>query len=206
MNRNPATLLIFLAAFTLAFFAATGRGVQPGPGTPAASGQGPAAALLSLLSGQPQGEKRLVPAEIEGVAFPPVVASPVVIVVTADRSRYLSIGIGPLEAAAIQRGLENISLPRPMTHDLLAKVIGSLGGRLEAVTISRFADNIFFAELQIDAGQEENLVIDARSSDAMALAIRLQAPLFIAESVLEAAGEKLPDDSPGEPVGPAEII
>ena len=110
----------------------------------------------------------------------------VVILKQADRDRYLPIWIGPWEASAIAMRLQGLTPERPLTHDLFATVLGALGARVDRVLISSLADETFHARLvvvQPDARHE----IDARPSDAIALAVRLGAPIYAAEEVLDRA-------------------
>jgi hypothetical protein len=110
----------------------------------------------------------------------------VVILKQADRDRYLPIWIGPWEASAIAMRLQGLAPERPLTHDLFATVLADLGARVDRVLISSLADETFHARLvlvQPDARHE----IDARPSDAIALAVRLGAPIYAAEEVLDRA-------------------
>ena len=102
-----------------------------------------------------------------------------------DGDRRLPIVIGLFEAAAIERRLKNITPPRPQTHDLLAGVIESLGGRLVRIIINDLRDDTFFAQLLVE--QDGRTVrIDSRPSDAIALGIANDIPIFVAEHVLDA--------------------
>ncbi len=114
--------------------------------------------------------------------------------------RFLPIFIGPAEAKAILIKLKGESVPRPLTHDLLQKVLVTLGATVDSIIISDLKSDIFYAKiiLNIDGGQEE---IDARPSDALALAIRMETPIFAEDSVLEKAGIPLDQDKEtGEPI------
>jgi bifunctional DNase/RNase len=113
--------------------------------------------------------------------------SPVVLLREKDGERVLHIWIGPAEASAIAMELQGVRAQRPMTHDLLKQVIVGLGGDLRRVSITRVQDNTYFAELLIR--REEQLVqVDARPSDSIALALRLHAPIFTTEDLLERSG------------------
>lgn len=100
----------------------------------------------------------------------------------------LPISVGPFEASCIGAGLEHRRRRRPMTHDLLANVIDVLGGKLESVSITRAEGATFFATLDIRLGTGETHHIDARPSDAIALAVRTQVPILATEKLLEQAG------------------
>lgn len=101
--------------------------------------------------------------------------------------RVLPIYIGPEEAKAIAMALEGVVPPRPLTHDLLRDVILAFGGELRAVTVTELRDRTFYAELDLVVG-ERPVTVSARPSDAIALAVRVDAPLFASEEVLSDAG------------------
>lgn len=105
-----------------------------------------------------------------------------------DGERRLPIVIGLFEAAAIERRLKNIEIPRPQTHDLLANVIEEMGGEFRRIIINDLRDDTFFAQLVIEQNGEE-LHIDSRPSDAIALGIANDIPIFVAEHVLDATGQ-----------------
>ncbi|MGE5617782.1 MAG: bifunctional nuclease family protein [Sphingomonadaceae bacterium] len=111
--------------------------------------------------------------------------------------RYLPIWIGHFEADAIAIPLQNVQVSRPLTHDLLRSVISALGARVLSVVINDLADDTFFAKLVLDA-DGRHLEIDSRPSDAIALAVRLGVPIYVAESVLDQAGMKLDTEEEGE--------
>ena len=115
---------------------------------------------------------------------------------TADQ-RTLPIFIGAPEAQAIAIRLEGITVPRPLTHDLMRNLLEPLEAHLKRVEISELTDNTFFARLILDRKDKE-LVIDARPSDAIALALRCEAPIFVAPAVMAAAGITLEDPSQEE--------
>ena len=105
--------------------------------------------------------------------------------------RIFPIVIGFFEAMAIDRKLKDVDIPRPMTHDLLASTIHELGGRLEKVVVNALTEGTFYARLVVQKNGDR-VEIDARPSDAIALSVRAQAPIFVEESVLDevnAAGE-----------------
>lgn len=100
-------------------------------------------------------------------------------------SRQFPIVIGIFEAMAIDRKVRDRGTQRPMTHDLLASIVRSLGGSLERVVVSDLRDNTFFASLRFRSAAGAEAVVDARPSDAIALAVHLGAPIFVEERVLE---------------------
>jgi len=124
----------------------------------------------------------------------------VVILKEKTAERYLPIWIGPAEADAIAIKLQGVTVPRPLTHDLLHSVIGMLGATINSIIISELKSDTFYAKILLleDGGQTE---IDCRPSDAMALAVRADVPIFADEEVLEKAGILL-DKETGKPIIP----
>jgi uncharacterized protein len=126
----------------------------------------------------------MVKMEIKGLLMDPVSNMPVVILRDVDDGVFLPIWVGIFEANAIAIQMEKIATPRPMTHDLLKNVLTELETRVERVVISELKDNTFFARIHLTRGQEK-WNIDSRPSDAIALALRSQAEIFVEEDVLE---------------------
>jgi len=116
--------------------------------------------------------------------------------------RYLPIWIGPAEADAIAVKLQGVTVPRPLTHDLLRSVIDALGARVNFITVTDLKNDTFYAKvtLDVDGGQME---VDSRPSDALALAVRVEAPIYVDETVLDKAGILL-DKETGKPLGEVE--
>lgn len=100
--------------------------------------------------------------------------------------RYLPIFIGPCEAEAIAVKLQGMSVERPLTHDLLKSVIGELGGQVQHIIVNDLRNDTFYAQIVVEQGNETRY-IDSRPSDAIALSVRLDVPIFVAESVMERA-------------------
>ncbi len=123
---------------------------------------------------------------IKGLMVDPITNMPIIILRDADGQRVLPIWVGIFEANAIALQMENISTPRPMTHDLLRNVIEDLAGRITKIVVSDLRDNTFYALIYVDTGSD-SVAIDARPSDAIALALRAQAPIFVEESVIDNA-------------------
>lgn len=114
----------------------------------------------------------------------------VVLMLRDRRGRRLPIHIGPFESMAIQNALEKVAPERPLTHDLLRNVLDKLGGTLERVVIDDLWQGTFYAKLHLTREKAPPLELDCRPSDAIALALRFRAPVFVAEHVLlEAAQE-----------------
>src|SRR3990170_4193081 len=128
----------------------------------------------------------LVEMQIKGLMLDPVTNVPIVILRDAEGGRVLPIWVGPSEANAIALQIENVALPRPMTHDLLRDLLVGLGASLTRVVISDLRGSTFYAYLELVANGEAVLV-DARPSDAVGLALRTRTPIFVRTSVLEQA-------------------
>ncbi|HTR02980.1 MAG TPA: bifunctional nuclease family protein [Thermoanaerobaculia bacterium] len=109
---------------------------------------------------------------------------PVVILRDTEKGHFLPIWVGLFEANAIALEMEKVSTPRPMTHDLLKNVLAELDARVEKVVINDLRENTFFARIHL-ARKDSTLSIDSRPSDAIALALRSQAGIFVEEVVLE---------------------
>jgi len=101
-------------------------------------------------------------------------------------NRYLPIWIGPCEADSITVELQDMEMARPLTHDILARIIADLGGEISHVTIKELRNDVFYAYIMINQ-QGKQLEIDSRPSDAMALAVRAQVPIYVEEQVMEKA-------------------
>ena len=122
-----------------------------------------------------------------GVSSEPIGKQPIVLLKTLDEDRFLPIWIGHPEAAAILMKLQGASPPRPMTHDLLTEVVSELKAEVVRVTVTELRENTYFAKITIvHDGQE--LEIDSRPSDAIALAVRCEAQIFVADDVVEESG------------------
>jgi bifunctional DNase/RNase len=135
---------------------------------------------------------QLVPMSIKGLMLDPVSNSPIVVLKDDTEKFFLPIWVGIFEANAIALQLENVSTPRPMTHDLLRNMIAELDARVIRVVINDLRDSTFFAQIRVITG-ERTLELDARPSDAIALALRADAPIYVAQSVLEQAQTISPD-------------
>ena len=122
----------------------------------------------------------------------------VVILKEKMAERYLPIWIGPAEADAIAVKLQGVNVPRPLTHDLLHTVIDTLGATINSIIVSDLKNDTFYAKiiLNVDGGQME---VDARPSDALALAVRAEVPIYTEEAVLDKAGILL-DKETGKPI------
>jgi bifunctional DNase/RNase len=119
-----------------------------------------------------------------GVSFEPIGKQPIVLLKTTDEDRFLPIWIGHAEAAAILMKLQGATPPRPMTHDLLTEVVAELKGQVVKVTVTELRENTYFARITILQDGNE-LEIDSRPSDAIAIAVRCDAQIFAADEVVE---------------------
>ncbi len=126
----------------------------------------------------------------------------VVILKEKDSDRYLPIWIGPAEADAIAVRLQEVSVARPLTHDLLRSIIDALGATVNYILVSDLTNDTFFARIAMEV-DGRSLEIDSRPSDAIALAVRAKVPIYADESVLEKAGVRL--DQEGQPVEKGEV-
>ena len=124
---------------------------------------------------------------IYGVSFDMVGKQPIVLLKTVSGNKFLPIWIGHAEAAAILMKLQGASTPRPMTHDLITDVIGELEAQCTRVAVTELRENTFYALITLRAAAAE-IEIDSRPSDALALAVRSNAPIFAADKVIEESG------------------
>jgi bifunctional DNase/RNase len=139
---------------------------------------------------------------IYGVSFDIVGKQPIVLLKTADGNKFLPIWIGHPEAAAILMKLQGASTPRPMTHDLLTDMLGQLEARVIRITVTELRDSTFYASITIQQDGSE-IEVDSRPSDAIALAVRAEAPIFADDRVIE---ESAIEFAEGEEVNEEEIV
>ena len=128
----------------------------------------------------------LIEMTIKGLMVDPITNMPIIILRDKDGHRVLPIWVGVFEANAIALQIENVTTPRPMTHDLLKNVIADMRGRIDKVVVSDLKENTFFALIYLTVNGEV-MAVDARPSDAIALALRAQAPIFVDERVIDHA-------------------
>ena len=130
-------------------------------------------------------EKGLLEVKVMGIVVDPKASNPVVVLVDLSGQKALPIWIGVFEAEAISRGLEEVVTLRPMTHDLMKQILDTFQVTVRRVVIHDLKENTFYANLYLNVDGEE-LIVDSRPSDAIALAVRVKAPIFVSESVIEA--------------------
>src|SRR6266581_1121955 len=123
---------------------------------------------------------------IKGLMVDPITNTPIVILRDKDGQKVLPIWVGIFEANAIALQIENIATPRPMTHDLLRNIINDLDGQVDRVVVSDLKDNTFYAIIHLTV-KGERVVVDARPSDAIALALRTRSPILVEETVIDNA-------------------
>jgi hypothetical protein len=128
----------------------------------------------------------LIEMTIKGLMVDPVTNMPIVILKDKEGDRVLPIWVGIFEANAIALQIENVATPRPMTHDLLRNVIADLEGQVDRVVVCDLKDNTFYAIIHLTV-RGERVAIDARPSDAIALALRTRSPILVEENVIDTA-------------------
>lgn len=126
----------------------------------------------------------MVEMKVFGLALDEQSQVPVLVLKDGSGEKVLPIWIGAMEAMAISLALNEVALPRPMTHDLLLLCIGGLDGAVRRVEVVRLEEGTYFAEIEVLQGEKVKR-IDARPSDAIALALRAKAPIFVAEAIIE---------------------
>ncbi len=135
--------------------------------------------------------------DIYGVSFDLVGKQPIVLLKTAEGNKYLPIWIGHPEAAAILMKLQGASTPRPMTHDLLTDILGQLEVQLLRITVTELKESTFYASITFQQDGSE-IEVDSRPSDAIALAVRAEAPIFVADQVIEESAIEFEGDEVNE--------
>ena len=123
----------------------------------------------------------------------------VVVLKENKTDRYLPIWIGPAEADAIAIKLQGVSVPRPMTHDLLCSIINAFGAKVNFIVVNDLHNDTFFAKINVTSRDGKNIEIDSRPSDAIAVAVRAESPIYAEESVIDKAGIIL-DRETGKPI------
>ncbi len=137
----------------------------------------------------------MVEMKVEGLTLDPLTNMPIIILKDLEGNRALPIWVGFFEANAIALENEKIATPRPMTHDLMKNLITDMKAEINHILVSELKDNTFYAVISLMSGGD-TLKIDSRPSDAIALALRVKAPIYVNETVIEAAKSlDLPDTS-----------
>ena len=141
----------------------------------------------------------MIEMSIEGIRVSLMNYQRVVILKEKNADRYLPIWIGPAEADAITVRLQDVTVARPLTHDLLRDVMEKLGAQVDCVVVNDLAEDTFFARIMLSVNGEQ-MEVDSRPSDAIALAVRVQVPIYAEDAVLDKAGVAL--DKEGQPLDP----
>ena len=140
--------------------------------------------------------------KIRGLMMDPNSGTPIIILKDVNSDTMLPIWVGAYEANAIALEIEKIAPQRPMTHDLLRNLITEMGARVERVVVTELRDNTFFAVIEMRNGAGEAILLDSRPSDAIALALRADCPIYVNEEVIRASqsmsGREEEESSSGE--------
>ncbi|MPZ51898.1 MAG: bifunctional nuclease family protein [Acidimicrobiia bacterium] len=146
-----------------------------------------------------EGPEGAVPVEIVGVRIELPSNQPIVLLKELGGIRYLPIWIGASEATAIASALQGVEPPRPLTHDLLTTVIQELGAEVQRIVVSDMRDSVYYADLFM-THENQAMTISSRPSDAIALAIRIEAPVFASRAVFDEAGIDFADQEDEEEI------
>ncbi|MCC7119396.1 MAG: bifunctional nuclease family protein [Anaerolineales bacterium] len=144
----------------------------------------------------------MIEVQIDSIRVHLMAPNRVVVLKEKDSERYLTIWVGAYEAEAITVALQEVEMIRPLTHDLIKNIFSAFNARVTRVEISRLQDDIFYGNIIIVANGAE-LSIDARPSDAIALAVRAHVPILVSQKVMEAAAQAPEQDLPETPALPA---
>ena len=135
--------------------------------------------------------------KIRALMMDPNTGTPIIILKDVDSDTMLPIWVGAYEANAIALEIEKIAPPRPMTHDLLRNLIMELGIQVERVVVTSLRDNTFFAEIVMLMNDGNRMVLDSRPSDAIALALRADCPIYVNAEVIKASKNTVPTEEEG---------
>ena len=136
--------------------------------------------------------------KIRALMMDPNSGTPIIILKDVQSDTMLPIWVGAYEANAIALEIEKIAPPRPMTHDLLRNLIVELGVRVERVVVTSLRDNTFFAVIEMHNSEGDKMVLDSRPSDAIALALRADCPIYVDMEVIKASRNTLPTEDTEE--------
>lgn len=146
-----------------------------------------------------QDDKDLIQMTVGGVTLDPVTKTPVVLLKDERDELTLPIWVGLLEATSMATELEGVKMARPMTHDLLKRIVEEVGASVSRIIVTDLRENTFYAEIELMVGDRRHS-LDARPSDAISLALRTGCPIFVTRDVIEASGSK---DEGGDDEEPA---
>jgi bifunctional DNase/RNase len=137
--------------------------------------------------------------KIRALMMDPNSGTPIIILKDVQSDTMLPIWVGAYEANAIALEIEKIAPPRPMTHDLLRNLIVELGVQVDRVVVTKLQDNTFFAVIEMRNSEGDRMVLDSRPSDAIALALRADCPIYVDMEVIKASRNTLPTEESEEP-------
>jgi hypothetical protein len=143
----------------------------------------------------------LLEMEVSGLALDPNGNTPIILLKSLEGERTLPIWIGILEAASIAMALQKVEFARPMTHDLFKNFLDTIKMAIEKVEICDIKESTYFARIHFSGSGKSAMTMDARPSDAIAMALRAKAPIFCEEKVLDESAKTMPA---GEPVDDSE--
>tara|TARA_B100000029_G_scaffold6269_2_gene6782 strand:- start:7955 stop:8500 length:546 start_codon:yes stop_codon:yes gene_type:complete len=130
----------------------------------------------------------MIPVKVLKISYHPPSRSYAVILKEITGEKCLPVIVGSFEAQSIALAIEVVDTPRPLTHDLICDVITGIDGALKTVRVSHLQDGVFYAQMELESEDIGNRIIDARPSDAIAVALRMNAPILVSPNVLEEAG------------------
>src|SRR5687767_15807739 len=136
--------------------------------------------------------------KIRALMMDPHSGTPIIILKDVDSDTMMPSRLGTYEANTIAHEIEKIAPPRPMTHDLLRNLITELGIQVERVVVTSLRDNTFFAVIEMRMSDGNRMVLDSRPSDAIALALRADCPIFVDAEVIKASKNTVPEEDGGE--------
>jgi bifunctional DNase/RNase len=136
----------------------------------------------------------MIPVTVAGVRMEMPSNTPIVLLQEQSGTRYLPIWVGAVEATAIAYAQQGVLPPRPLTHDLFIEMVSGLGAKIESVRITDLTDGVFFAIIDVQRPDGSIVHINARPSDAIAIALRADAPISASEDVVDEAGVEIPMD------------
>lgn len=144
-----------------------------------------------------EGHIMQVEVKVRGLMMDPNSSTPIIILKDVNSETLLPIWVGPYEANAIALEIEKIAPQRPMTHDLLRNLIVEMGAEVSRIVITELRDNTFFAAIELVKNSGEQVLIDSRPSDAIALALRADSPIFVNEEVIKSSQTVRAEDEDG---------
>ncbi len=136
-------------------------------------------------------QENYIQVHLEGIRMEQPSQKPILLLKEEGGNRFLPIWIGTFEASAIALEMVNFKSPRPMTHDLVVNILNTFKIEVNRILISRLSKDTFYAFLDLKKENEKNIFIDLRPSDAIAVAVKVKAPIYVAREVLEKAGLKI---------------